>query len=123
MIRNYIYMFIISILFSSAFTHDCVELNPYDYGYCDMLLGVGWTADGCTYISGCDWTNSEGNDDSEYFFDETFSAIRAPSETHESGVFCSGRVHGGVKSILEILWRKYFLHLKIGVVQGCISSF
>ena len=69
MIRNYIYMFIISILFSSAFTHDCVELNPYDYGSCDMLLGVGWTADGCTYISGCDWTNSEGNDDSGYFFE------------------------------------------------------
>ena len=85
MIRNYIYMFIISILFSSAFTHDCVELNPYDYGYCDMLLGVGWTADGCTYLSGCDWTNSEGSDDSEYFF-ESMEECQEACSNHEGAM-------------------------------------
>ena len=85
MIRNYIYMFIISILFSSAFTHDCVELNSYDYGYCDMLLGVGWTADGCTYLSGCDWTNSEGSDDSEYFF-ESMEECQEACSNHEGAM-------------------------------------
>ena len=66
--HNYIYIFIISILFSSVLSHVCVELNSYDYGECDMSLGIGWTDEGCTYISGCSWTNSEGNDDLEYFF-------------------------------------------------------
>jgi len=55
-------------LIGSVYAHECMELYPENYGYCDMSLGVGWSAEGCINISGCDWINSEGNDDSEYFF-------------------------------------------------------
>ena len=53
---------------STLFSHECVELNPFDYGFCDMILGVAWTEEGCEYVSGCDLVNSEGEDHSEFFF-------------------------------------------------------
>ena len=41
-----------------------------DFGLCQMVLGIGYTASGgCTYISGCSSTASDGNDYSGYFFD------------------------------------------------------
>ena len=33
-----------------------------------MALGVGWTVNGCIYISGCDWYNQNGENHTEYFF-------------------------------------------------------
>jgi len=62
--RTILFIFFIG----SIYAHECVELDPENYGYCDMPLGVGWSVEGCINISGCDWINSEGNDDSEYFF-------------------------------------------------------
>jgi hypothetical protein len=32
----------------------CVALDPYAYGWCDMLLGYGWDGANCVAISGCD---------------------------------------------------------------------
>ena len=82
MITKYLYLFSISFFFSTALGHDCVELNPFEYGQCDMALGVGWTAEGCTYVSGCDWVNQEGENHSEYFF-ESMDECENTCTTHD----------------------------------------
>ena len=82
MITKYLYYFSISFFFSTALGHDCVELNPFEYGECDMALGVGWTAEGCTYVSGCDWVNQEGENHSEYFF-ESMDECENTCTTHD----------------------------------------
>jgi hypothetical protein len=46
-----------------------------------MVLGIGWTSEGCIYISGCNWNDSEGNDHSDLFF-SNFSECEEECETH-----------------------------------------
>ena len=55
MAYKYFITIIFPILFSYSAAHECIELNPNDYGVCAMVLGIGWTSEGCIYISGCDW--------------------------------------------------------------------
>ena len=59
---------IIITLFSIALTHDCIEMDPFDYGDCEMEIGWGWTGDECSLISGCSTINSDGIDNAEFFF-------------------------------------------------------
>ncbi len=47
---------------------DCNELDPFDYGMCDMWLGWGWNGEECEGISGCSTINSNGIDDADWFF-------------------------------------------------------
>ena len=82
MVTKYLYLLSISFFFSTALAHDCMELNPFDYGQCDMALGVGWTAEGCTYISGCDSINQEDENHSEYFF-ESMDECENTCTTHD----------------------------------------
>ena len=67
MFRQYDSKILTFLFMSTLFSHECVELNPFDYGFCDMILGVAWTEEGCEYVSGCDLVNSEGEDHSEFF--------------------------------------------------------
>ena len=46
----------------------CMDLSDIDFGYCEMLLGVGWNGYECEYFSGCDWI-IDGIDYTDYFFD------------------------------------------------------
>ena len=92
MIRKYLYFITILFFFSTAVSHDCVELNPDDYGLCEMVLGIAWTTDGCTYLSGCDWVNQNGEDHSEDFFqsieeceDECFNHDGILGDLNEDG--------------------------------------
>jgi len=47
---------------------ECFDLSNIDFGWCDMLLGVGWNGYECEYFSGCDWIIDD-IDYSDYFFD------------------------------------------------------
>ncbi|MBC8479818.1 MAG: right-handed parallel beta-helix repeat-containing protein, partial [FCB group bacterium] len=47
----------------------CVDLTNVDFGDCEMALGIGWTEDGCTMISGCDWYDMGGNYYGYWLFD------------------------------------------------------
>ena len=31
----------------------CTKIDPFGYGMCDMVLGVGWDGAKCVYVSGC----------------------------------------------------------------------
>ena len=31
----------------------CAEIDPYAYGFCEMLMGVGFDGEKCVYVSGC----------------------------------------------------------------------
>ena len=66
--RKILHILLASLLISLSKSHECMEINPTNYGDCDMSLGIAWTSDGCIQISGCDWFDQYGNDNSEYFF-------------------------------------------------------
>ncbi len=46
----------------------CVDLTGIDFGFCDMVLGVGFVNGECSYLSGCGWGDMDGNDWSHAFF-------------------------------------------------------
>lgn len=48
----------------------CMNLSGIDFGPCDAILGVGWTDEGCQWISGCSTVGSDGIDYAEYFFED-----------------------------------------------------
>jgi len=33
--------------------YECIKVDPYAYGMCEMLMGVGFDGEECVYISGC----------------------------------------------------------------------
>ena len=47
---------------------ECFDFTNNDFGDCEMVLGVGFLNDECSYISGCDWI-IDGIDYSYLFFD------------------------------------------------------
>ncbi len=59
---------LLTILFSICFSHDCPDIDPLDYGLCDMWLGYAWNGEDCEGVSGCSMENSIGEDNSEWFF-------------------------------------------------------
>ena len=65
----------ISILFREGYDYDdsvecqeCYDFSNIDFGFCEMILGVGFKNNECNYISGCSEVNN-GIDYSGYFFD------------------------------------------------------
>lgn len=52
----------------------CVTLDPYAYGMCDMVLGVGWDGSACVWISGCSCVP----DCAHFFTDMTSCAAACP---------------------------------------------
>ena len=68
MILNKIIKNTILFFFSISFAHECIEISPNDYGDCEMALGVAWTINGCEAVSGCDWVDSNGNNNIELFY-------------------------------------------------------
>ena len=75
----------------------CDELSNIDFGFCDMLLGVGIVDGLCTYVSGCSYTASDGVDYSESFFTDMAScsgcdqsACFNPQQVDPNGI-CDGQ--------------------------------
>ena len=61
---------IILILINNLIAHECLILNPENYGDCTLELGYTWDGSGCSStISGCDYINNiTGEDESAAFF-------------------------------------------------------
>ena len=49
---------LLTILFSICFSHNCPDIDPLDYGPCDMWLGWAWSGEDCEGVSGCSTENS-----------------------------------------------------------------
>ena len=80
------YISIVSVmLISFSFGHDCPDLDPFDYGMCDMLLGWAWSGEDCESISGCSTVNSNGEDDAEWFF-PIYDFCVVECSVHDQGV-------------------------------------
>ena len=67
---------VFTIFISFIFNHECITLNPNNYGSCTMVLGWSWTGENCELISGCSTINPDGLDDSEYFYDNEYYCIQ-----------------------------------------------
>ena len=51
----------------------CDDLAGIDFGFCDMILGVGIVNGMCSYVSGCSTTGADGLDYSGAFFTDMYS--------------------------------------------------
>ena len=49
--------------------YECIEIDPYAYGMCDMLMGVGFDGEDCVYISGCGCGNDSDMPSCEGIFE------------------------------------------------------
>jgi len=49
---------------------NCKIIHPDDYGYCEMVLGWGWTGETCELISGCGT-----GDDAPWFYDDKETCV------------------------------------------------
>lgn len=47
--------------------NNCFDMTELSFGLCEMVLGVGYSNNGCMWISGCGW-EIDGIDYSEYFY-------------------------------------------------------
>lgn len=55
---------------------DCLVIpDTADFGACAMVLGIGITTSGCTYISGCSTTASNDENYAGYFFSDMASCM------------------------------------------------
>ena len=46
---------------------ECIDLTNVPFGWCDMVLGIGYVNGECNYVSGCGW-QVEGIDYTDAFF-------------------------------------------------------
>ncbi len=47
----------------------CEDLSGISFGNCEMIIGIGWNGEECTWYSGCGTTSDDGVDYSNAFFD------------------------------------------------------
>lgn len=47
----------------------CLDLSGLDFGDCDMVLGVAWNGTECVSISGCGYTDSNGDYYGDWIYD------------------------------------------------------
>ena len=72
----------LTILVGSLLFGECLELEPSNYGVCAMMLGTIWDGENCVSVSGCSTINSDGNDDSEYFYASHEDCLEACTTTN-----------------------------------------
>lgn len=80
----------------SSQTSPCDDLSNLDFGFCDMILGIGIVDGLCSYVSGCGYTASNGIDYSDAFFTDMISCVSCdqsacfnPQQVDPNGV-CDG---------------------------------
>ena len=78
----------------------CFDFTGIDFGACEMVLGVGYIYDECSYISGCGWILN-GIDYSNLYYD----SMEACYENCDSGdLIGSGDINGdGGLNILDVV--------------------
>jgi hypothetical protein len=47
----------------------CEDLSGISFGDCEMIIGIGWNGEECTWFSGCGTVSEDGVDYSNAFFD------------------------------------------------------
>ena len=73
----------------------CEDLSDYLFGPCDMIIGIGWNGQECTWYSGCGTIDEDGVDHSDSFFDSIEECEAACSDNQQG----DGVLYGTVEYI------------------------
>ena len=63
----------------------CEDLSDIFFGWCDMIIGIGWNGEECTWYSGCDTIGENGIDYSSALFDSIEECEAVCSDNENSG--------------------------------------
>ncbi|MBC8256591.1 MAG: carboxypeptidase regulatory-like domain-containing protein [Candidatus Marinimicrobia bacterium] len=64
---------------------ECEDLSGLHFGDCEMVIGIGWNGEECTYYSGCGTVDQFGVDHSNAFFDSLEECNDACTDVAEHG--------------------------------------
>jgi len=102
---------------ASDFQPVCEDLSDYFFGMCDMIIGIGWNGEECTWYSGCDTIDENGIDHSQSLFDSV--------EECESVCMGNQQDNGVLYGYVEYIWGDA-IELVSGAIieiQGVNSNF
>ena len=95
----------------------CEDLSGVMFGPCDMIIGIGWNGEECTWYSGCGPTDENGVDYSNAFFDSIEECEMVCSDNQQG--------NGALYGIVEYVWGDA-IELVAGAlieIQGVNSNF
>ncbi len=82
-------------------TGDCIDFTDLDFGSCDIPLGIGLINGSCSYISGCDYTASNGINYEGLFF-ESMEDCQSTCEESEDCMDLQGIDFGLCTAIIGV---------------------
>ena len=120
----------IMILYREGYIYDddvecqeCYDFSMIDFGLCEMVLGVGFKNNECTYISGCSWTNN-GIDYSDFFFEsiEECEQNCYQSQCQEGYIENNGLCfhYGDISIIQEMIDNSYESNIDLNCYENSI---
>ena len=63
----------------------CEDLSDYHFGDCEMVIGIGWNGEHCTWFSGCGTVDQYGVDHADSFFNSMEECNAACTDVAENG--------------------------------------
>ena len=81
---------------SEDFEPVCEDMSDLFFGWCEMVLGVGWNGQNCNWVSGCGAVAENGVDYSASFFDSIEDCESACANDHLE----TGYLYG----VVEYVW-------------------
>lgn len=63
----------------------CEDLSDFHFGDCEMVIGIGWNGEHCTWFSGCGTVDQNGVDHADSFFDSLEECNDACTDVAEHG--------------------------------------
>ena len=70
----------------------CEDLSDYFFGYCEMIIGIAWNGEECTWYSGCSTFDQSGVDHSGSFFDSVEECQAVCTDSQQDGGVLNGFV-------------------------------
>ena len=74
----------------------CEDLSDYFFGYCEMVIGVGWNGEDCLWFSGCSTFDQNGVDREDSFFSSMDECQAACLDVNEGD--------GNLSGFVEYIW-------------------
>ena len=75
-----------------SFNLVCEDLSDVFFGWCEMIIGVGWNGQECAWYSGCDTIGEDGVDYSNALFDSIEECEIVCSDNQEGSGYLYGTV-------------------------------
>jgi hypothetical protein len=64
---------------------ECEDLSDFDFGDCEMVIGIGFNGNECTWFSGCGTMDEDGIDHADSFFDSIDECVEICGQGNDDG--------------------------------------